>query len=73
MFFKKLKKQVMVHVEWRRGSSDWESTRPNNSIVGGEAEDRAVAGPSPALGTTILNWQEPKVFTFTLLKSQLVN
>ena len=30
-FFKKLKKQVVVHVEWRRGSSAWESTRLNNA------------------------------------------
>ena len=56
----------MVHVEWRRGSSDWESTRLNNRIVGGEAEDRVVASSSPALGTTMLTWQKQKVFTFTL-------
>jgi hypothetical protein len=36
------------------------------TIVGGEAEDRAVASSSPALGTTMLTWQKPKVFTFTL-------
>ena len=36
---------------WRRGSSDWESTRLDNSIVEGEAEDRVVASSSPALGT----------------------
>jgi hypothetical protein len=52
--FKKLKKQVMVHVEGSRGSSDWESTRLNNRVVEGEAEDRVVASSSPALGTTLL-------------------
>ncbi len=48
----------MVHVEWRRGSSDWESTRLNNRVVGGEAEDRVVASSSPALGTIYILWNK---------------
>ena len=58
--FKKLKKQVVVHVlsgaEVAQFGRALDST---TSVVGGEAEDRVVAGSSPALGTTIkLNFED---------------
>jgi hypothetical protein len=53
--FKKLKKQVVVNVlsgaEVAQFGRALDSTA---TVVEGEAEDRVVAGSSPALGTTIL-------------------
>ena len=37
-------------------------------LIEGEAEDRVVAGSSPALGTTMLFWHKPTPFHFYLPK-----
>ena len=39
-------------------------------IVEGEAEDRVVAGSSPALGTTMLKWNKPTTRTLFLFSEQ---
>jgi hypothetical protein len=66
-FFKKLKKQVVVHVlDGAEVAQIGRALDSTATVVEGEAEDRVVASSSPALGTTILTWQKLKVFTFTL-------
>jgi hypothetical protein len=53
-FFKKLKKQVVVHVlDGAEVAQIGRALDSTATVVEGEAEDRVVASSSPALGTTI--------------------
>ena len=42
-------------------------------IVGGEAEDRAVASSSPALGTTMLTWNKLTTSAYLRFLNSLVS
>jgi hypothetical protein len=62
-FFRKLKNKHAIHVHKAEVA---QTGRAPDSIelIEGEAEDRVVAGSSPALGTTMLFWNKPATLLY---------
>lgn len=70
--FKNLKKQVVFNV--LNGAEVAQFGRALDStatVVEGEAEDRVVAGSSPALGTTMLIWNKPATHCYLCFRNSL--
>ena len=71
-FFRKLKNKHAVHVHKAEVA---QTGRAPDSIelIEGEAEDRVVAGSSPALGTTMLNWHKPTTLLYFRFQNSLAS